>query len=66
MTKTLLVYDFLTKSVKYCCNENNLYTDDNKPTNASLSLSIDYYWLPVCCKLHILAAEKCLYFITRL
>jgi len=60
-TKILLLYDFIIESMKYCCNNNDLY--DNF-TNTSTSVNTNY-WLPVRWKLRILAAGKNLYFMTR-
>jgi len=53
-TKTLLLYDFIIQSVKYCCNNIDL---DDISTNTSTSVNTNY-WLPVRWKVRDLAARK--------
>jgi len=61
-TKTLLLYDFIIQSVKYCCNNYDL---DDIFTSTSTCVNTNY-WLPVRWKVRILAAgKKNLYFMTR-
>jgi len=53
-TKTLLLYNFIIQSVKYCCNNHDL---DDIFTNTSTSANTNY-WLPLCWKVRILVAGK--------
>jgi len=60
-TKTLLLYDYIIQSVKYGCNNHDL---DDIFTNTSTCVNTNY-WSQVRWKVHILAAGKNLYFMTR-
>jgi len=53
-TKTLLLYDFIIQSVKYCCNNHDL---DDIFTNTSTCVNTNY-WSQVRWKVRILAAGK--------